>query len=184
MAGSPGKTRVSRKVTITTPINVGTTVTSRFKITMAFEPQTDAAISPLRLHDRTVVELTVKPVDIAGDVLLRGDIQEWLKQRNARDLLVCLGDESLDVPRIGFLVADRRRRSRPVDQDVHVRVYIARRIEDRVLTRIRPEEEIFGIVEPAREEIEQQRHGFLGHLAAPIGTGHLVDRRLDADLRH
>ena len=48
---------------------------------------------------------------------------------------------------------------------------------------IAPVEKILGIIQPAREDIGEQRHFLLVELRAPVGAGHLVDGRLDADLR-
>src|SRR5579859_4975037 len=81
-AGSPGSTRVSRNVTMITPIRVGMTVARRLRITMAF----DLFAAASTLHDRAVVELAMEPVDVAGDVLLRGHVEERLEQRYPRHL--------------------------------------------------------------------------------------------------
>jgi hypothetical protein len=47
---------------------------------------------------------------------------------------------------------------------------------------IAPVEEVFGVIEPAREHVGVERHFLLVQFGAPVGAGHLVDRGLDADL--
>src|SRR5205807_7383402 len=43
-------------------------------------------------------------------------------------------------------------------------------------------EEVFGVIEPAREHVGVERQLLLGEFGAPIGAGDLVDRGLDAEL--
>src|SRR6266699_3364668 len=111
------------KVTITTPIKVGITVTRRFAIVISMA---SPSVGPVRgwrapaawcgsgFHKRAVVDLAVEPVDVAGDVLLRGDVEERLEQRNARHFVVGLGDEARDIGLVFRLVAGRGRRARAV----------------------------------------------------------------------
>src|ERR1700754_360845 len=76
-AGSPGSARVSRKVTMTTPIRLGIANISRLPIMVSMG---------LGLYECAVIETTVEPVLIARDVLLHRDVDEGLVQRNARHL--------------------------------------------------------------------------------------------------
>src|SRR4051794_14766471 len=95
------------KVTITTPIKVGITVTRRFAIVISMaSPSVGPACASaarrrrgaaLGFHKRAVVDLPVEPVDIARDVLLRGDVEERLEQRDARHFVVSLRDEARDI---------------------------------------------------------------------------------------
>src|SRR6266478_5845677 len=52
-------------------------------------------ITPLRLHQRAVIEAAVEPVLIARDVLLHRDVDEGLIQRNAWDIAEGQVDKSL-----------------------------------------------------------------------------------------
>src|SRR5271170_1595119 len=92
-AGSPGSTRVNKKVTMMTPISVGITVTRRRKILTSMTTAllngnrvgrrahsqahagSGAAAHRSRLHDRAVVDLTVEPVGITGDIGLGRHVQ-------------------------------------------------------------------------------------------------------------
>jgi hypothetical protein len=73
--------------------------------------------------------------------------------------------------------------ARAVDQRIHRLRLVAHGVEDRVLAVIAPEEEVFGIIEPAGEDVGEQRHRLLGELGAPVGARDLVDRGANADLR-
>ncbi len=92
-------------------------------------------------------------------------------------------DEALDVLVVGRGVAGRGGRARAVDQPVHLRRLVAHGVEDGIVAVIAPVEEVFGVIEPAREHVGVERHFLLVQLGAPVGAGHLVDRGLDADLR-
>src|SRR5271169_228200 len=86
-AGSPGSTRVSRNVTTMTPISVGITVIRRVaRLTnicrfSASPPRTGRG-KPSGLHDRAVIDLTVEPVAVAGNIGLGRHVQVRLKQRD------------------------------------------------------------------------------------------------------
>src|ERR1044072_3735206 len=110
-AGSPGSARVSRKVTITTPIRLGIAISRRFRMTMSTR-------SPLRQH--AVIHPAVERVRIAADVLLHRDVGIRLEQRDARHVGEGEIDEALHVLLVGGLVALRRGGDRAVDEAVHL----------------------------------------------------------------
>src|SRR6186997_429664 len=123
-AGSPGSARVSRKVTITTPIRLGIAISRRLRMTMSTR-------SPL--GQRAIIQSPVEPVLIAADVLLHRDVGVGLEQRDARHVGEGEIDEALHVLLIGILVALRGGGHGAVDEAVHVLGLVAHRVEDRIL---------------------------------------------------
>ena len=134
------------------------------------------------LHQRAIIEAAVEPVLIARDVLLHRDVDEGLIQRDARDVGEGEIDEALHVGVVGRGVAGRGGGARAVDQLVHLRRLVAHGVEDGIVAVIAPVEEVFGVIEPAREHVGVERHLLLVQFGAPVGAGDLVDRGLDADL--
>ena len=72
--------------------------------------------------------------------------------------------------------------ARAVDELVHLRRLVAHGVEDGIVAVIAPVEEVFGVIEPAREHVGVERHFLLVQFGAPVGAGHLVDGGVDADL--
>ena len=71
---------------------------------------------PSRFDQRAVIDLPVEPVAVAGNVLLRRDVQIWLEQRHARHVVIGLGDEAFHVGVVFRPIADRRRGAGAVDE--------------------------------------------------------------------
>src|SRR3984893_7073037 len=136
----------------------------------------------LTLHQRPIIEPSVEPVLVARDILLHRDVDERLIQRNPRHVGKGEIDEAFDVGVVGRLVAGGGRGARAVDQLVHLRRLIAHGVEDGIVAVIAPVEEVFGVIEPAREHVSVERHFLLVQFGAPVGAGNLVDGGLDADL--
>src|SRR5437588_2032976 len=139
-AGSPGSARVSRKVTITTPIRLGIAMSRRFAMTASMR-------SPL--HERAVVEPAMEPVLITADVLLHRDVDVGLEDRDPRHIGKRKVDEALHLLLVRRLVAGRGCIHGAVDIRVALFRLVAHRVEDRILAVIAPDEEVFRIVEPA-----------------------------------
>src|SRR5688572_3476232 len=76
-AGSPGRARLSRKVTRMTPMIPGTATPRRRPISLS---------TPLLLLELAVVELAVEPVLIALHVLLHRHVEQRLIDRHARNV--------------------------------------------------------------------------------------------------
>src|SRR5260370_10643926 len=173
-AGSPGSARVKRNVTITTPIRLGIANINRLPVMVS--------MVALRLHQRAIIEATMEPVLIARDVLLHRDVDVGLIQRNARNICECQVDETLHI----LLVSRPVPRSGGVDcamnEVVHRLRLVAHGVEDRILSVVTPDEEVFGIVEPAGEHVGVKRKHLLVELGPPVGARNLVDRGLDSDL--
>src|SRR5580693_8202356 len=108
-AGSPGSARVSRKVTITTPIRLGIAIAARLRIIVSMAAPQGAASPRSPLRECAVVEPAVEPVFVTGNVLLHRDVDVGLVQRNARHVGVGEVDKTFDALVVSLLVAGRRR---------------------------------------------------------------------------
>src|SRR5438105_6538360 len=169
-AGSPGNARFRRKVTTITPTSPGTA-------TMRRRP---TSVSTLLFFELPIVELAVEPVLIALDRLLHRHVEQRLVDRHARHVGQREPREPADVVRVSLRVGVE---ARGVDELVHLGVLVGRRVEDGVLSVEVPEEEVLGIVEPAAERVDEERHLLLEEHAPPVRAGDLVDGRPDPDLR-
>src|ERR1700686_5743593 len=96
-AGSPGSARVSRKVTITTPIRLGIAIAARLRIIVSMVAPRDAASPRSSLRERAVIEPAVEPVFVTRDILLHSDVDVGLVQRNARHIGEGEIDEAFDA---------------------------------------------------------------------------------------
>src|SRR3954451_25017041 len=96
----------------------------------------------LRLHQRAVIQPAVEPVLIAGDVLLHGDVDERLVQRDAGNVGEGQIDEALHIRVIGGRIARGRGIARAVDQPVHLRRLVAHGVEHGIVAVIAPVEEV------------------------------------------
>src|SRR3984885_14408369 len=114
-----------------TPISLGITVSSRFPICRSI------MISPKSaLDEGAVVEPAVEPILIAGNVLLHGDVDVGLEDRDAGNVGVGEVDESLYVLLVVLGVADRSGVARAFDQRVHRLGLVAHGVEHRILAVI------------------------------------------------
>src|SRR5260370_17168610 len=75
-AGSPGSARVKRNVTITTPIRLGIANINRLPVMVS--------MVALRLHQRAIIEATLKPLLTAPDLLLPLHVHLLLIHPNPR----------------------------------------------------------------------------------------------------
>src|SRR3954464_3443309 len=131
--------RVSRKVTITTPIRLGMAVSRRLPMTLNILPPRST------LHEGAIIEPAMEPVLITGHVLLHRDVDVGLIQRDARNVGVGELDELRDILVVARLVAAGGCGDGAVDIAVHLLRLIAHGVEDRILAVIAPDEEVFGI---------------------------------------
>src|ERR1700686_2301195 len=129
-AGSPGSARVSRKVTITTPIRLGIAIAARLRIIVSMVAPRGAASPCSSLRERAVIEPAVEPVFVAGNVLLHRDVDVGLVQRDTRHVGEGEIDEALHVLVVSLLVAGRGRGARAVDECIHLRRLVVHGVED------------------------------------------------------
>src|ERR1700730_1154017 len=164
-AGSPGRARMRQNVTTTTPARPGAAAARRLENSR----RKDSRIRDLPLHARgerkppsalgqlAEIQLDMEPVLVPDDVLLH----------------------RADVFRVLLLIRLEARRVYPL---VHLGVHVRADVERGILAMVVPEEEVFGIVEPAPELVHEERHLLLALIRPPVGRRHLLDGGLDADL--
>src|SRR3984893_18267870 len=155
-AGSPGGARRRQNVTTTTPARPGAAAARRLENSR----RKDSRIRDLPLHPRgernprsalgqlAEIQLDMEPVLVPDDVLLHRHVEVELDEGQPRhvthrDLL-----HLADVFRVLLLIRLEARRVYPL---VHLGVHVRADVERGILAVVVPEEEVFGIVEPAPE---------------------------------
>jgi hypothetical protein len=130
------------------------------------------------LDQSPVIHLAMKPIAIATDPLLHGDIGIRLINRDARDVVERNLDEISDGRVVLRWVSHE---ARLLHHRRHRRIVIAAGIEDRRLSQ-RHLEIVVGVVDPASKEVREEGKCPVREAGTPIGTGNLVERDFYADL--
>src|SRR5262245_19035230 len=176
---------------MTTPTRFGIASKSRFAISpntaeAVVFPGGDLGRAP-QLRRSTfcqgaIVEPAMEPIRVAGHILLHRDVDVGLINRDARHVGVGLIDETLYILFVCRLVAIFGRCNGAVDESIGLLRLIAHRVEDRIFAVVAPDEEILGVVEPAREYVRVKRPYVLIKLRTPVRAAHFIDRALDSVL--